>query len=129
MLWWSLTTTYLIPTWGRCVGQLGQDAHLRMTSTRSQLSLAAHHAALQEMTLQTFGERLRHAYPKLYRKKCLGAACYWILAGRRDRAASFIKSIDSIGRMNLLAAFQVLAWIPLPVVKLMFTSYRTLTTR
>ena len=129
LLLWKLAQQYGIPTWNWRLATLHADAPERLTSWSHQIRRAEEYASMQELTLETFGEVLQSSYPSLWRQKRLGAAAYWLLAGRREAASPHLKCLRQHGDRLLPLALQLLSLCPTRALKGSFLAYRSLSAR
>lgn len=124
LLWWRIAHAYGIPTWNKCVALIHDDAPIRLTSPENQIHRARDYAELQERTLQEYGEILRNDYPALYRRKCLGAGAYWLLAGEVSKARKHLWRTCRESSPALSLLLIGLSFLPHKVVKKAFLAYR-----
>lgn len=124
VLWWDIAERFGIPTWEARVGQVHSDAPLRLTSFTHQLLHPLDYAKLQELDLKKLAGPLGERFPKIQRKKQIGAATYRLLAGDRVSARSHLceglkKSISSKALILWLLTF-----MPLSLVRKLFVVFR-----
>ncbi len=127
LLWWAVAQQHGIPTFQRSIMRYNDDATERLTSFGNQVRRAAEYAELQERTLALHGDLLREKAPEMLRKKQLGAATYWLLAGRPDRAAPHLATLRMGQSLAYRTALKTLPWIPAPVLRRAFLLYRDVT--
>jgi glycosyltransferase involved in cell wall biosynthesis len=124
LLWWKLADQFSIPTWSTCIGTVGTDAPIRLTSVNNQLSRPSEYALLQEITLSEFGEKLSRMAPNVEREKRLGAALYRMLAG--DRSIARQHAINSLHQKVIVEPIIILllSFLPISLTKWCFIQYR-----
>ncbi len=128
VLWWEVARQYGIPTWDTPFMRYHDDAGaVRLTDFRNQVRRAAEYAQLQELILEKHGDLLAERAPQMLHKRRLGAAVYWLLAGQPQRAKPFLRQLGSNSSAMQAAAWQVLPWIPAPLIRQAFLTYRDLT--
>ena len=123
-LWWEVAERYGIPTWDRPIITVGDDAPERLTNFGHQVARAAEYAELQEMFITRFCEELNRRRPEMLRKKRLGAAIYWLLAGHSDRAQPHIQSLRQSGSPWMASGIGLLRVFPNEVLKRAFLAFR-----
>ena len=129
LLLWKLAQRYGIPTWNWRLATLHADAPERLTSWSHQIRRAEEYAWMQELTLETFGDFLETRYPAVWRQKRLGAAVYWLLAGRREAASPHLKCLRQHGDRLLPLVLQLLGLCPSRTLRGSFLAYRSLSAR
>lgn len=126
LLWWKIADDCGIPAWNNQVTVVGSDATNRLTSFRQQIRHAEDHACLQEMTLHTFENRLENRFPQFIEKKHLGAAVYWLLAGKPRSASAHLNYLATHGKKSIVFGIRLLSIIPSFILRQLFGTYRML---
>ena len=126
ILWWSIAARWGIPTWNRKIVTVNADAPSRLTSFKHQVQHASEHARIQEMSLEALSA-IDADLGAFRRKRRLGAATYWLLAGRRRSAWLHLKQLYTEGYRGPAAALFALSIVPAFVLKPLFMTFRRLT--
>ncbi len=125
LLWWKLAQEREIPTWSNKVARFDRSPRAQLTSWRNQANRALEYAEMQERCLAEFGSYLKQKAPDLFDKKSAGAAAYWLLCGRRDRARTHLDNLG-VRRRVLSTAIRMMSVMPPPVIRMSFGAYRVL---
>jgi GalNAc5-diNAcBac-PP-undecaprenol beta-1,3-glucosyltransferase len=126
LLWWKIADDRGIPAWNRQITIVGDDAARRLTSFHQQICHAEEHAQLQEMTLEAFESRLKSHYPQFIIKKHLGAAVYWLLAGKPRNASQHLHYLTTNGKNGLALGIRFISILPTVFIRRIFAAYRLL---
>jgi len=124
LLWWKVADKHGIPTWADKIVDVHNDAALRVTTARYQLLHAREFAEVQEYALNEFGDVLASKFPAYYRKGCLGAATYRLLANQRAIARFHLQLAVRKGMAGSVLALWALSYLPLAFVRRCFETYR-----
>ena len=127
LLWWAVAEKHGMPTWDQKVIVVHTDATNRTGSVEHQIRNAAEFARLQEMTLDAYGDVLQSRYPRYFRRKHIGAAVYWLLAGEKGRARAHLARMYSQGSRVVALSLYGLSLCPALILRLSFRSYRYMT--
>lgn len=127
LLWLDIANNHGIPTWANKVVELGKDATNRLTSYYGQIKRAREYAELQDMILEKYYILLKDISPAELRKRQLGSATYWLLAGERETARQRIKKASKYNRMVTLKILWILSYMPITLVRWLFIMYRNWT--
>lgn len=124
LLWWEIAEKYGIPSWGKQVCNVHDDAPSRLTSYHGQMQRAQEYAIMQDLTLERFGKLLNRYSPETAMKKWLGAATYWLLAGERRICRERLKKANNRGSIPYLWSLWLLSWLPLYFTRILFLKYK-----
>ena len=79
------------------------------------------------MILEKYYILLKDISPAELRKRQLGSATYWLLAGERETARQRIKKASKYNRMVTLKILWILSYMPITLVRWLFIMYRNWT--
>jgi GalNAc5-diNAcBac-PP-undecaprenol beta-1,3-glucosyltransferase len=127
LLWMTVAEKYGLPMWNRRIGSMGTDAPCRLTAVAQQIRHAEEHARLQEMNLAAFGDRLQATCPSFVCQRHLGAATYWLLAGKPSCAREHYEYLATHGHHSKVVALRLLSKLPARCLGWIFLAYRWIT--
>jgi len=127
LLWFEVAKRFGIPTWSTVVTILGTEAPTRLCSVANQLERPEDYAAMQEKCLQAFGPDIMSLSRSYYRKRCVGAATYRLIAGDRRAARGHIERALRNGITPALFGAWAASWLPGSLVRQLFRYYRCFT--
>lgn len=126
ILLWQIARRFGVPTWNRQVTTIHDDAPDRLTAFSQQVKKAGEFAVLQEMILEVFGDELERDYKRMFCRRHMGAAAYWVLAGNRKAASQHLQVVWNKRAVREAAVLYLALKLPTWLVRTAFLTYRNL---
>jgi GalNAc5-diNAcBac-PP-undecaprenol beta-1,3-glucosyltransferase len=122
ILWIKVAKYYNIPIYNIPVENKYDDASIRLTNFKNQISRASEYMDFQKEVVSLIKDDKKE-FKKFYCKKMLGYSTYAVLSGRKKEAYKFIAN-QNLDKLFFIKNFLILL-IPRSIMKLLFKTYRS----